>query len=661
MASRAADMNIAGLPQAEAPHRVWWTAGELAELALPGLPGDKRSINRRAQEERWTMRTGADGALLVRPRAGRGGGVEYHLSLLPPAARLELARRGLTGERPTPMPVADDIGGWRWYEAQAGKVHAEAERRLRIVSEIELLEQAGMTRTAAVAEASARHGVAKATLWNWLRLVDGVAAQNRLPALAPRRKGGGCEAAIDPFLWTYFKSDCLRPSGQSLASCYERTADKAREMGLSLPSERTMRRRLEAEVDPRIMKLLREGEEALRRSLPAQRRTVEHLHALEIVNLDGHLFDVRVTPPDGGAPVRPMGIFIQDVRSSMMLAWRLALSENACSTRLAFADVFRKYGIPRSAVMDNGRAFNSKWLTGGAPFRFRGKIKDSDPTGLLVALGIEVHPTIPYRGQSKPIERAFGDLINRIARAPECDGAYTGSDPTKKPHNYGTRAMAWDDFERHVAIQVARHNAKLGRRGRDYNGRSFEQVFAATWSDSVIRKATDEDLRKALLTAEQVRVNAQTGEIALFGNRYWSEECGRLHGQRVTVRFDPEQLKGEVYLYDQAGVFLTAAQLIADTGFDDVAGAKATAKRWADYRRRIRDAAEAEQLLAAEELAAMQAAPAVPIDLPEPAAIRPIRHRGQVAAALNPAPQIATSRDRENRIFGALRLIEGGE
>lgn len=51
MASRAADMNIAGLPQAEAPHRVWWTAGELAELALPGLPGDKRSINRRAQEE----------------------------------------------------------------------------------------------------------------------------------------------------------------------------------------------------------------------------------------------------------------------------------------------------------------------------------------------------------------------------------------------------------------------------------------------------------------------------------------------------------------------------------------------------------------------------------------------------------------------------------
>ncbi|MFZ5747156.1 MAG: transposase domain-containing protein [Pseudomonadota bacterium] len=647
--------------QAAFAGRDWWTAAELAELALPGLAGDKRSINRRAQEERWSMRTGADGGLLVRPRAGRGGGVEMHVSLLPPAARLEMARRGLTGERPAPEPVETDVGGWRWYNAQPDKVRAEAERRLRIVNEIDLLEQAGVTRTAAVADTSGRHGVGKATLWNWLRAIDGLGTHDRLPALAPRRRGGGSDAEIDPLLWTFFKSDCLRPSGQSLSSCYERAADKAREMGLSLPCERTMRRRLAAEVDPRIMKLLREGEEALRRSIPAQRRTVEHLHALEMVNLDGHLFDVMVVSPETGKPVRPMGIFIQDVRSSMMLGWRLALSENACSTRLAFADVFRKYGIPRSVVMDNGRAFNSKWLTGGAPFRFRGKIKDSDPTGLLIALGIEVHPTIPYRGQSKPIERAFGDLVNRIARAPECDGAYTGNNPSNKPHNYGTRIVEWADFERHVAIQVARHNARMGRRGRDYAGRSFEQVFAATWSDSVIRKATDEDLRKALLTAEQVRVNAQTGEIALFGNRYWSEECGRLHGQRVTVRFDPEQLKGEIYLYDQAGVFLTVAQLIADSGFDDVAGAKATAKRWADYRRRVRDAAEAEQLLAAEALAAMQAAPTMPIDMPEPAAIRPVRHRGQTVAALKPAPQIEANRNRENRIFGALRLIEGGE
>src|SRR5690606_12683317 len=53
----------AGFRADAVPHRAseWFTAAELAELALPGLPADKRSINRRAQDERWSIRTGADG------------------------------------------------------------------------------------------------------------------------------------------------------------------------------------------------------------------------------------------------------------------------------------------------------------------------------------------------------------------------------------------------------------------------------------------------------------------------------------------------------------------------------------------------------------------------------------------------------------------------
>src|SRR5690606_3822624 len=100
---------------------------------------------------------------------------------------------------------------------------------------------------------------------------------------------------------------------------YDRTAAIAAEKGLSMPSERTMRRRLEREVDPRIVTLRRKGEEALRRSIPSQRRRVEDLHALECVNIDGHKFDVFVTPPKGGNPIRPVMVAIQDVRSSRVL------------------------------------------------------------------------------------------------------------------------------------------------------------------------------------------------------------------------------------------------------------------------------------------------------------------------------------------------------
>jgi hypothetical protein len=145
-----------------------------------------------------------------------------------------------------------------------------------------------------------------------------------------------------------------------------------------------------------------------------------------------------------------------------------------------------------------------------------------------------------------------------------------------------------------------------------------------------IGKATPEHMRKALLAGEQRRIDARTGEVRLFGNRYWSPECGRLHGQRVTVRFDPDNLLRDVHLYDQGDHYLCTAQLLGDVQFLDAAEAKATAKRVAEYRKKIRDAAEAEDLLTAAQVAAAARIPE-PIT-PELQVVRPVRHRGSVAA-----------------------------
>lgn len=429
-----------------------------------------------------------------------------------------------------------------------------------------------------------------------------------------------------------------------------------------MPSERTMRRKLEAEVDPRIIMLKREGEEALRRSIPAQRRTVVHLHALEHVNIDGHRFDVFVTSPTTGKPIRPTMVAIQDIHSSKIVAWRVAETECSATARLAFADLFREFGIPKACTLDNGRGFASKWITGGTRTRFRFKVRDEEPTGLLVGLGIEVHWALPYRGQSKPIERAFRDLCDTIAKHPAMEGAYTGNNPTAKPENYGSRAIGWDEFRAHVENGIAAHNARTGRRGRNYAGRSFDQVFAESYAAAPIGKASPEQLRMALLAADQKTVNRQTGEIELYGNRYWSPECGRHAGERVTVRFDPENLHEEVHLYAQDGAYLTSAAVIADSGFDDVAGARDTAKRLKSYRKTVRDGVEAEDLLRAEEVAALLPDAAKP-SLPAPSVIRPVRHRGQTAAALKPLTE--TERETEarpatNSVFSALRLV-GGE
>ncbi|WP_245528436.1 transposase domain-containing protein [Gluconobacter morbifer] len=48
--------------------------------------------------------------------------------------------------------------------------------------------------------------------------------------------------------------------------------------------------------------------------------------------------------------------------------------------------------------------------TGGIPNRFRFKVKEDEPVGIMTQLGVEVHWTTPYSGQSKPIERAWTGL-----------------------------------------------------------------------------------------------------------------------------------------------------------------------------------------------------------------------------------------------------------
>lgn len=612
----------------------WFTASELEDLGLPGLPGDKRSINRRAAAERWATRLGPDNRLLVRKRQGRGGGVEFHCSLLPGEARIELARRGLIRTRPAEATGGQDTA-WAWFDRQSSKVKAEAQRRLDVVGAVELLCEAGANRSAAVAAAADEHRVGRSTLWVWLGAVEGIPRADWLVALAPRRQGGGAEADIHPDLWQAFISDYLRASAPTLTSCYHRVARMAEARGLSMASERTFRRRVEREYPAALLTLKREGEEALRRSIPAQRRTVEELRALECVNIDGHKFDVFVTTPDGRV-VRPIMVAIQDIYSRKLLAWRVGTEESAIQIRLAFADLFRNFGIPAECVLDNGRAGASKWITGGAKSRFRFKIRPEEPTGLLTGLGVKIRWAMPFRGQSKPIERAFRDLCDSIAKHPACEGAYTGNSPMAKPENYGSKAVAWDRFVALVDEEIAAHNARPGRRTQTANGRSFDEVFAESYAASTIGKATPEQLRMALLAADQKLVNRQTGEIELHGNRYWHPELSSRRGQKVTVRFDPDALHAEVHVYDLEGRYITAADLIADTGFADAAGAKEARKREVNFKKSVKAMAEAEQLLSADQLADLQAG-VVPARTPAAGAVRPVRPAGTAVGL--PRPQ----------------------
>lgn len=624
----------------------WFTATELADLALAGLGDNKRRINERAASEAWALRTGQFDEPLARPRAARGGGLEYHLSVLPAAARVALAAMGVSAaadvvNAPEPRMLTGAAALWRWFDGATDKVKAEANRRMVAITEIDTYERAGLTRSAAVATVAATSAIGASTLWSWVALIEGVAASDRLPYLAPRRAGGGASAEVDASCWQVLISDYLRPEKPTFSSCYRRLVrDYAAPRGIAVPIERTLWRKFNRDIDGRLVIARREGAEALRRTLPAQERTLMELHAMEAVNIDGHKFDVFVQWEDGRIG-RPMMIGIQDIYSRKLLAHRIDESENALATRLTFADLFRDYGIPRSCLLDNGRAFASKLITGGAKSRFRFKIKEEEPTGILTALGIQIHWATPYRGQSKPIERAWRDLCDTISKHPALAGAYTGNKPDAKPENYGSKAIPIADFRAVVAAGIAAHNAQTGRRTETTQGGSFDATFSASYSVAPVGKATVEQLRLALLTAEERMCDRENGVVTLEGNRYHADALFDHMGKRVTLRFDPENLHGEVHVYDRLGTFICTAPVIEKSGFFDKADAGKAKAKTAELRRQVREVERLTDLLDAEAIAALMPIQTDTNVTPIPAVVRAVRHRGQTAAALKPVSDVA--------------------
>ncbi len=625
---------------------LWMTAQEIAESGLPDVPSDKRKVNEMIARDRWAMCAGSDGQPLHRKRAGRGGGFEWHSSLLPERSRLALVKRGLiaapvetTSRIVTLAPARGTseraASQWAQFERLPQAAKDEAARRLAVLAAIEATQAAGTTKTRAIQIVGTQHGVSAATINNWFAAVAGVSRADRLAFLAPERRGGGAQAEIDADAWQRYVSDYLSPSRPTHAACYWRTQLWAEAAGIEIPHAKTFQRRFEKEIPPEVVLAKREGMDRVVEMMPAQERSVAHLHALHSVNIDGHRFDVRVQWPDGSID-RPMLIGVQDLFSRKMLAWRIDKTENEAVVRLVFADLFKRWGVPRRAYLDNGRAFASYGISNGTKTRFRFKMRNDLPEGLLVAMGIEVTFVTPFHGQAKPIERTWKDYCEHIARHPACMGAYLGPNTQEKPHNYGDRTMPLAEFSALVDQQIALLNAKMGRRTEMARGGSFDQAFERSIAAGApVGRASPEQLRMALLTSEMVSTDRKSGAVTFAGNRYWTDGMGAYAGKRVVLRFDPDDLHGSVFAYDIEGKFIAELPVLDAVGFDNLPAAKRQAALKSSWKKKVRAAVDAEQLLTADELARTMPGAPPATETPSPRVLRPVRSsRGGAAAAV---------------------------
>lgn len=570
-----------------APDQQWWTAEELAQARLPDMPASRKGV------EKLCVRNGWRGdPERARRRTGRGGGWEYSWELLPHRARKALLERAGTRQI---MAKPDRGALWAAFEKLPEATRAKAADRLRTVQAVEALVASGSSKLIAVGDVARQIGASDRTLWNWFDMIEGVAPQDRLPHLAPRHRLAVRKPVQTPDYGAFMavlKGDWLRLEAPPFRSSYRRAVAICEAEGHAIPPETTARRHLNAEVPRTTRVFAREGVAGLERCFPPQIRDRSSLAALDLVNADCHKIDVFVAWPDGRI-TRPQIVAFQDVYSGKVLSWRVDHDPNKVMVMAAFGEMVETWGLPRACLFDNGREFANKWMTGGAPTRFRFKVLDTDPLGVLPLLDVQVHWARPGHGQAKPIERAFRDLASDIAKDPRFAGAYVGNRPDAKPENYQSHAVPVEEFLAVLDEGIRAHNARPGRLSHTALGRSFDATFAASYETAPIRKATEEQRRLWLMGQAVVTCHRQNAQVTVHGNAYHADWMAEFAGQRLVARFDPENLHAGVYLYDTEGVFHGYAACREKTGFLDMVEARQSAR---DRRARLK--AERDRLAA---------------------------------------------------------------
>lgn len=624
----------------------WFSAAELAALGLPGLPGTKMGVLKRAEAEGWATAQDDVRGALSRKRKGRGGGLEFHVHLLPEQARLRLmASAAPKAERPT----ADDA--WKRWETLPAGVKDEAIFRLTVVDRVEQLQRHGMRKTAAIEEvaaSAAREARAAgqepplkvATIYTWFARIEGVAAKDRAAYLAPDYAGRTSTSDCSPEAWEYYKGDYLRLSKPPHAGCYRRLQRVAAEKGWTVPSLKTLQRRIDAEISPNAQLFLRYGEAALAHAaMPHLVRSREGIRPMQLLNLDGHTWDIFVRWPDGTIS-RPHTLAVQDIASRKFLALRHDLTLNHHLVRLALGDTFRTYGLCDEVFMDNGRENAAQAISGGQYRPRWGKTPEEEPAGLLKLLNIKATPVSAYWGQAKPIERGFRDFAHDIAKGPDFQGAYTGHNPLTKPEDYQSRAVPFEQFAAIIERELAFYNAQTGRRGAGLNGRSFDQVFAEGLEGQARPRLAPEQLRLCMLASKPVSMERQSGAVAVEGHRYWSPELSAVKRQKVIVRFDPERMDLPAYVYSLDGRLLAEAPRFVAGSFDNATQGREHRKALRDRSRAERDMARALRRLSAIDVAAHLQAPGLPPTVPV---------EGNVVAINTAAPRTPEALGRASR------------
>jgi len=535
----------------------WMTIAEIAEAALPGMPGSARGIAKRAAAEGWAKKKTA-----VRQRSGRGGGLEFSIELLPEEARATLLQRGVSaGEAAPVIPL-------RREDTLSGAERQRRDARLFVLGAFEQFIQANSLTVGDGAVLFTQAWTANAIhAPGWVsELVPGLSRRTIYAWRAIRRDQGddalghdgrGRPSALDSDQQMLVLAHKARQSFLSADQIRDVIADR---FG-SAPAERTVRRHVAAlESGHRNTLMAIRDPDGYRSKIEVAATNATFAAGLnDLWQIDASPADVMLRGKRRHSVYLCLDIWSRRVKILVTQTPRAA----------AVAMLLRKcildWGVPARVKTDNGSDFVAK-----ASVR------------LLTALGIEHEISPPYDPKSKGnVERAIGTFQRGLSMCPGFIGHSVADRKVIESRKAFSKrlGMAEEDvFE--VEMDLTEFQGwcdswsdRIYGQKRHSAIRTTPMLKAASWSGQIKRLGQPEALDVLLAPVAGGKgdgVRRVTKQGIKIATQYYMTSAAQ-PGADVLVRMDPVDLGRAIVFALDGETFLGEAICAPLAGLDPVA------------------------------------------------------------------------------------------
>lgn len=390
----------------------WLTAEEIASAKLPDTPGTKKGVLLLAARENWNDTSSA------RQRVGRGGGAEYHFTLLPTLAQVDYTRRHMVVQLPVPTKQEKQAPD----ASMTARAQNERDARLAVVQAFEKFSRGlqlgyatrvqvftdryntGMIEVADfVREAVPQLSKRSLARWQATKRDGKINALGHDPAKA--RKGSGVVEtanngmlrsfilgliAHQPFLSAYRVRDLCR----SEFGDFIMTVSKGVETAIPMPPVRTFQHALKQLKEVHKVELTKLTNPDLYRSTlaPSGVGTLRHIKE------PNQLWQIDASPVDALCVDGRHSIYACIDIATRRMIFQLSRTPRASAVALLIRKAILAWGAPAAIKTDNGSDFKAR-----------------DTQRLFASLDIEAQVSHAYSPQEKGhIERGIGTFQHDV-------------------------------------------------------------------------------------------------------------------------------------------------------------------------------------------------------------------------------------------------------